>query len=151
MIFGFNGFYILILSLHVASCLNKICHLKQNILLFYTRFQRMDVSPSSVTREEWSTLLMLFLNQELFSRSPNNSLKIWMSARKKGDEWRDFYDDQLIQYQAVPSGSAASGASENWWDKRCVAQGSEERWYLQNCYSDVNTCACTKVCTNFCC
>ena len=110
---------------------DKICHLKQNILLFYTRFQRMDVcmtlcqkfgtrSPSIVTFEEWSSL-RLFLNQELFTRLPNNSLKIWMSARKKGDEWRDFYDDQLIQYQAVSSGNAASGASENWWDKRCVA------------------------------
>ena len=133
---------------------DRICRLKQNITLFYTKFPHMDVcmtlcqkfgtrSPSVVTFEEWSSL-QLFLKQELFDRLPNNSLKVWMSMRKKGDQWRDFYDSQLIQYQPVSSGNAVSAVSENWLDKRCVAQGSEERWYPHQCYSDGNACACTK-------
>ena len=134
---------------------DKICHRKQNILLFYTKFRSMDAcmklcqkfgtrSPTIITFEEWSSL-QLFLKQELFDRSQNtSSLKVWMSVRKRGDgEWMDFYDGQLIQYQAVTTGASGS-SSEYWWDKRCAAQGSEAKWHLQSCNSDGNACACTK-------
>ena len=120
---------------------DNVCRLRREFLVFYTRFQNMFSCmhlcpkfgtrvPSIVTFEKWSRL-QLFLKEEVFDRPLNKSLKIWMSMVKKKDEWRDFYNDQLVQYQAVTKTGNESTVSggHRWWERQsCVAQGNTDRF-----------------------
>ena len=118
----------------------NICDLRQELIIFHTPFQNMfscmelctkfgTRAPSIVTFDEWSSL-QLFLKEELFDKSLNSTLKIWMSVLKTDDQWRDFYSNQLVEYPALKTNNE-SEVSGKWWERQsCVAQGNTNRLYF---------------------